>query len=527
MDSTYDEADHLTALWYPGGSAGQQGEQVQRVYYPSTGQLNQVLSGATQLIASTTYNPQGQVVEQRYDQSPNGLTRQWVYETNTLRLSTLRAGTASPWTNLQQLTYTYDRDDNVKTLTDGVNSGQQQCFGYDWLDRLTSAFTGNSACSAYSGVGTGPYNASYRYDPLGNLTGVNNSSYRYSTPKVTTPVHGLKWIDLAPGGGTSQTVTVRAKGAAAAGVWPVMELWVNGVRQTSWSVTSTVYQDYTTAVVLSGRDQLEVVFTNDYYAGGEDRNLWVDYVQVGSQTVQAEGPAVLDRGNGDAAFDGHNVIAGQEGIYWNGALRFVVGGGQARGYDASGNLSYVLKPTAASVYSHDAENRLVQVKRNGAVIGSFVYDADGNRVKGTVNGVTTVYIAGLYEYQDGATTRYDTGQAGVVALRRSGYASGNGLVYRLDDHLGSTSVLVSPAGVVQTPRNYYSPYGNSRGGALNSLTRQRFTGQYHKDGLTGHPPYSRQRQAGDGRDQLRGARDGLGHGPTAGQTVLDQRAELL
>ena len=29
---------------------------------------------------------------------------------------------------------------------------------------------------------------------------------------------------------------------------------------------------------------------------------------------------------------------------------------------------------------------------------SFVYDADGNRVQGTVNGTTTIYIAGLYLY---------------------------------------------------------------------------------------------------------------------------------
>jgi YD repeat-containing protein len=39
--------------------------------------------------------------------------------------------------------------------------------------------------------------------------------------------------------------------------------------------------------------------------------------------------------------------------------------------------------------SYDAENRLTSV--SGGATASFAYDGDGNRVKGTVNGVTTVY----------------------------------------------------------------------------------------------------------------------------------------
>ena len=45
----------------------------------------------------------------------NGLTRQMVYESNTLRLSTIKAGTASPWENLQKLSYRYDNVGNVTT----------------------------------------------------------------------------------------------------------------------------------------------------------------------------------------------------------------------------------------------------------------------------------------------------------------------------------------------------------------------------------------------------------------------------
>jgi len=96
----------------------------------------------------------------------------------------------------------------------------------------------------------------------------------------------------------------------------------------------------------------------------------------------------------------------------------------------------------------------------GSVSATFLYDADacpelsrrGNRVKGTVNGVTTVYIAGVYEYQNGANTKYYEGGA----IRRTGYASGNGVFYALSDHLRSTSVLVNQNGTLNT-NQYYHP----------------------------------------------------------------------
>jgi hypothetical protein len=116
----------------PGGNNGEQGELVTRAYYTQTGQLNRLTSDdGTAYISATLYSPQGQAVEQRLDQGANGLTRQWTYDPATLRLSNMKAGTASPWNNLQDLSYAYDHAGNVTSLIDGVNSGQQQCFQYD------------------------------------------------------------------------------------------------------------------------------------------------------------------------------------------------------------------------------------------------------------------------------------------------------------------------------------------------------------------------------------------------------------
>ncbi len=116
----------------------------------------------------------------------------------------------------------------------------------------------------------------------------------------------------------------------------------------------------------------------------------------------------------------------------------------------------------------------------GSVSATFLYDADGNRVRGAVAGVTTVYIAGIYEYQAGATTKYYEGGA----LRRTGYSGDNGVFYALSDHLRSTSVLVNQNGTLNT-NQYFYPYGGNRDGAFSSLTTKRFTGQYHEQSLPG------------------------------------------
>jgi hypothetical protein len=87
--------------------------------------------------------------------------------------------------------------------------------------------------------------------------------------------------------------------------------------------------------------------------------------------------------------------------------------------------------------------------------------------------VTTVYIAGLYEYQAGATTHYYEGNA----FRRTGYAANNGLFYLLQDHLGSSRDHINQDGT-RNGRNFYFPYGGNRAGVpYNPRSTRRFTGE--------------------------------------------------
>ena len=83
--------------------------------------------------------------------------------------------------------------------------------------------------------------------------------------------------------------------------------------------------------------------------------------------------------------------------------------------DPTGNQTSRIVGGVTYKLTYEYENRLTSVS-GGSISASFVYDASGSRVKGTVNGITTVYVAGVYEYQNGATTLYYEGGA----MRRTG-----------------------------------------------------------------------------------------------------------
>lgn len=66
------------------------------------------------------------------------------------------------------------------------------------------------------------------------------------------------------------------------------------------------------------------------------------YPERGFDDPDRGGAAFIDKGSGETAFGGLSVVAGQQAMHWNGALRF--GGGEkasAACYDANGNPSLV------------------------------------------------------------------------------------------------------------------------------------------------------------------------------------------
>ena len=140
-------------------------------------------------------------------------------------------------------------------------------------------------------------------------------------------------------------------------------------------------------------------------------------------------------------------------------------------YDANGNMT----SRDGEMLAYDVENRLTSVTK-ASVTTSFVYTGDGARVKKTVsNGGTTYYIGNSFEvYVSGATTfnKYYYFGAQRVAAKIAGT-----LFYFQGDHLGSSSLVMTSGGALNTRQTYF-PYGAQRTTEGSALpTDYTFTGQ--------------------------------------------------
>ena len=82
--------------------------------------------------------------------------------------------------------YAHDDNGNIVKVEDWYNSHQHQCFTYDKLDRLLTAYTDTSACNGHTATGAGNYDHAYTYNRGGNITsktgtgaGTHNGNYTY------------------------------------------------------------------------------------------------------------------------------------------------------------------------------------------------------------------------------------------------------------------------------------------------------------------------------------------------------------
>jgi RHS repeat-associated protein len=123
--------------------------------------LSQLLSNA---IVSSTYDSAGRIDNRVLG---NTLTQDFTYynwNTQGGRLQNINVG------SLQNLNYTYDNNGNISQIQNTI-SNETQAFGYDNLNRLTSANVTN---------GLAPYSEAYTYDATtGNLASKAGINYTY------------------------------------------------------------------------------------------------------------------------------------------------------------------------------------------------------------------------------------------------------------------------------------------------------------------------------------------------------------
>ncbi len=156
-------------------------------------------------------------------------------------------------------------------------------------------------------------------------------------------------------------------------------------------------------------------------------------------------------------------------------------GGNTFTYDANGNqITRVIGADAFNLV-YDAENRIVEVKKNSTSIAAFAYDADGKRVQATENGTLTKFIGGHYEVTGSEITKHYFAGASRIATRKYTVPSSMSLEYVLSDHLGSSTVNTDDTGA-KVSEMRYKPWGEVRyswkASASHSLADYTFTGQY-------------------------------------------------
>jgi hypothetical protein len=96
------------------------------------------------------------------------------------------------------------------------------------------------------------------------------------------------------------------------------------------------------------------------------------------------------------------------------------------------------------------------------------------RVKGTVNGVATIYVGSHYEVQGTTTRKYYFAGTQRIAVREN-----STLYFFLSDHLGSTAITVEEDGDFHGELRY-SAWGETREDIGDTPTSRRFTGQAEK-----------------------------------------------
>ena len=184
----YDAYGHLANVSYPAAT----GTSEIVGYAPDAwGHPTQVGSYAT----GVSYFPNGQVEGFLYGNGRSYLTQQ-----NARQLTSNFSDGAGSTLDLSE-DFTYDADGNITTVADLTGSLRSKNFGYDALNRLTSA----SAPNLY---GT----ESYTYDPINNLrtrlTGGQTLAYNYdATNKLTSITQGASTIDSLTYNPQGDTIT--------------------------------------------------------------------------------------------------------------------------------------------------------------------------------------------------------------------------------------------------------------------------------------------------------------------------------
>ncbi|SCG67098.1 RHS repeat-associated core domain-containing protein [Micromonospora halophytica] len=317
------------------------------------------LTGASSYVTGTSYSRTGELMRMELSIG-NGkkVVHNWVYERGTGRLLNSRMDRPHALSVDVDSSFNYDEAGNIRSIADTPSGGARdiQCFSYDYLRRLTEAWSTDNSntdpCAGGPGVtgvgGPAPYHHSWSIDKVGN--------------RESETIHGLQ--------GAADTVRTY-RYPTAGGTQPHT---LTSVEETGPSGTRT-------------------------YRYG--------YGEIGNTECRPAGSAANDCTTG----------AGSQTLTWNpeGKLAEVTVSGKTTSfvYDGDGNRLVRKEPGATTVYLPGMELRLDLATRQ--VSGTRFYSFDGKVV--AVRGVAGVSFPAS-DHHGTAHSSVDAG-SGAITWRRS------------------------------------------------------------------------------------------------------------
>ncbi|GAA1717743.1 RHS repeat-associated core domain-containing protein [Kribbella yunnanensis] len=333
FSSTYRDDGQLDTETLP-GVGGLPGETL-TYGYNGKDQPTTLASGSTSYVRGTTYTAFGEA-ESITMGSTNG---KWTsigysYEEGTRRLSKVTTEREMSPSLVSEVEYGYDDSGNIKQVVDRPSSlsGEQtdtQCFSYDYLRRMTGAWTPkpgednapgdcSTAPSAAALGGPAPYWHSWTFDKVGNrktetktsAAGSTTATYNYPAAGQARP-HAVQSVVTTgtgmPAGGRTDTYTYNEAGDRTARS-------VGGVGETyTWN-----FEDDLEKVTKNGQD------TSFLYDANGERLIRRDNtgttLYLGDTELLLKPGATEAEGTRHYEFGGKTVAVRTKGqLYWLGA----------------------------------------------------------------------------------------------------------------------------------------------------------------------------------------------------------------
>jgi RHS repeat-associated protein len=217
--------------------------------------------------------------------------------------------------------------------------------------------------------------------------------------------------------------------------------------------------------------------------GGKSTQWTYDNLYRLKSETRKDGATVIAQSSFTYDLTGNRLSQTVDGVTtnytYNSLDQMLTAGSVQYEYDDRGNLKKEIDGAQIAQYNYDAANRLAStITPDGTTITNS-FDADGRRVKQTVNAQVTTYLwdeNSLYgdvvlETTGGVSTSYTLAGTQLISQTRNGSTS-----YYLQDGQGSTRALTNSAGAV-TDTYSYTAYGEIYNQTGTTANNYLYTGQ--------------------------------------------------